>query len=1093
MNTDKFSTISIQRLYNLTFTENDVIFGIPKELFFKPEISHPFRFTRFGKLLETPVGVAAGPQTQMAQNIISAWLCGARYIELKTVQTLDELEISKPCIDMQDEGYNCEWSQELKIHESFDEYLNAWIMIHILRHKFGWKGELGTIFNMSVGYNLEGILNKNVQWFFDKMKNCKAEKIEKINLLKPLYHEIVNIDIPDCISDNITLSTMHGCPPEEIEKIAAYLISEKKLHTTVKLNPTLLGAEQLRKILNHDLEYNITVPDIAFEHDLKYPDSLKIINSLQKKAAQAGVFFGLKLTNTLEVENKKDVFPPNEKMMYMSGRALHPISINVAAKLQAEFNGALDVSFSAGADCFNISDIVACGLKPVTVSSDLLKPGGYGRLKQYIEELSADFKNSGANSNEDFIVKHNGKTKEVNQAALENLKAYAENVVHNEAYKEPLFFKPNIKTTRNLYSFDCIKAPCVDTCPTHQDIPEYLYWVAQDNPENAYKVILRTNPFPSVLGMVCDHMCQTKCTRVNYDSNLLIREVKRFVTENAKSEAELTPQPKNGLKVSVIGAGPSGLSCAYFLALAGFEVNVYETKAMAGGMVADAIPAFRLTKEAIEKDIKRIEKHGVKIHYSSKINSQKFEELKNSNDYIYIAAGAQKAKVFGIEGSDVKGVLDPLVFLSDIKHCKDPIVGKKIAVIGGGNTAMDVARTVLRVAGNDGKVTIIYRRTKNEMPADFEEVKAVLDEGIEILELTIPERVISENGKATSLVCSRMELTGKDESGRAKPVKVANSEFTLSFDTIIPALGQDLDIDFVDVSLLKSVNKSYETAIPNVFIGGDAYRGASTIVKAVADGRLTAENIITKASKQKHILHFTTDKNLNFKELISKRAKRQFGFKVEEVKAAKKNFDIVIPSLSRKDAVAEASRCLYCDEICNVCVSVCPNRANYSFTTTPAAIQLYKAEQINGKVEIKEDKIFNIDQKYQVLNISDFCNECGNCTTFCPTNGAPYKDKPKFYLTKNSFDSAPKGYFISKAENQKTIQFKDEEETKSLTLQNDKYFYESKNVKAEFAIGDFKLLNVNFIAKTEKSVHFTKVAEMKILLEGAEKLYFVES
>lgn len=1090
MNTDKFSTISLQRLFKLTFASDDVIFGITKELFFIPESNQPFRFTRFGKLLETPIGVAAGPQTQMAQNIISAWLCGARYIELKTVQTLDELEISKPCIDMQDEGYNCEWSQELKIHESFDEYLNAWIMIHILRHKFGWKGELGTIFNMSVGYNLDGILNKNVQWFFDKMQNCKTEKLEKINSLKSLYPEIVNIDIPDCISDNITLSTMHGCPPDEIEKIAAYLITEKKLHTTVKLNPTLLGAEKLRQILNHDLEYKITVPDIAFEHDLKYPDSIKIINSLQKKAKEAGVFFGLKLTNTLEVVNQKDVFPPNEKMMYMSGRALHPISINVAAKLQTEFKGELDISFSAGADCFNISDIVACGLKPVTVSSDLLKPGGYGRLVQYIDELSDDYKNLDAKNNEEFILKHNVKNNDVKNAALENLKSYSERVIHNEAYKEPLFFKPNIKTSRNLEAFDCIKAPCVDTCPTHQDIPEYLYWVAQNNPENAYKVILRTNPFPSVLGMVCDHLCQTKCTRVNYDNNLLIREVKRFVTENVKTETELIPNKKNGLTASIIGAGPSGLSCAYFLALAGFEVNVYETKTMAGGMVSDAIPAFRLTKEAIEKDIKRIEKLGVKIHYNSKIDSSKFEELRKSNDYVYIAAGAQKAKAFDIEGSNVSGILDPLNFLSDVKHCKIQKMSKNIAVIGGGNTAMDVARTAFRLCGHDGKVTIIYRRTKNEMPADIEEVKAVIDEGIEILELTAPEKIISENGHAKGLICSKMELSGKDDAGRPKPVKVKNSEFSIYFDTIIPALGQDLDIDFVDVNLLKADKKTYETQIKNVLIGGDAYRGAATIVKAVADGRMAAENIITKASKQKHIQSFATNKNLNFTELSVSRAKRKIGSKHEDIKGIKKNFDIVVPSLNRDNAVKEASRCLYCDELCNVCVTVCPNRANYSYTLKPIEIQLYKAETKNGKVTIIEDKILNIDQQYQVLNISDFCNECGNCTTFCPTNGSPYKDKPKFYLTSQSFEKAPIGYFISKTDSSKTIHFKDNDGIKTLTLQNGNYIYETKNVKAEFALNDFKLLNVNFISDIANIEYFSKAAEMKILLEGAEMLYF---
>ena len=240
---DKFYRIPIERLFKWIINEeaSGKIFGLYKKNLFTPDKSDPFRMNRYGRFLETPIGVAAGPQTQLAHNIIASWLCGARYIELKTVQTLDEIEVTKPCIDMEDEGYNCEWSQELKVHDSFDEYLNAWIVIHVLKHKFGWDTkEPGFIFNMSVGYDLEGILKPNVQWFFDKMHNCKDELEEKIEKLLPLYPDIKTINIPYHISDNITLSTMHGCPPDEIEKLGRYLIEERKLQTTIKLNPTLI-------------------------------------------------------------------------------------------------------------------------------------------------------------------------------------------------------------------------------------------------------------------------------------------------------------------------------------------------------------------------------------------------------------------------------------------------------------------------------------------------------------------------------------------------------------------------------------------------------------------------------------------------------------------------------------------------------------------------------------------------------------------------------------------------------------------------------------------------------------------------------------
>jgi len=219
---DRFSTISLRQLLSqiLKSHEKGQIFGIYRSQFFTPKPEDIFKTTMFGQLLETPVGVAAGPHTQMAQNIISAWLCGARYIELKTVQTLDKIEVSKPCIDIQDEGYNCEWSQELKIEESFDEYLKAWIVIHILRRKFGWSGDVGTIFNMSVGYDMAGILKDNVQWFFEKMADSHSEKQAMIDEIRDLYPAIDDIEIPDKISDNITLSTMHGCPPDEKKKSA---------------------------------------------------------------------------------------------------------------------------------------------------------------------------------------------------------------------------------------------------------------------------------------------------------------------------------------------------------------------------------------------------------------------------------------------------------------------------------------------------------------------------------------------------------------------------------------------------------------------------------------------------------------------------------------------------------------------------------------------------------------------------------------------------------------------------------------------------------------------------------------------------------
>lgn len=1088
---DKFYPVSVKQLLHIILKEYDKsqsIFGIPRELFFNPERNKKLLVEQFNQTIDSPIGVAAGPHSQMAQNIIAAWLMGARYIELKTIQTLDELEVSKPCIDMQDEGYNCEWSQELKIKESFNEYLNAWIIIHILNHKFGYRAEAGTIFNMSVGYNLEGILKDNVQWFFNKMNDCTDELHQKINEIKVLYPEITKIKIPAQISNNITLSTMHGCPANEIESIAGYLLNEKKLHTYVKLNPTLLGPEKLREILNKTLGFKTEVPDIAFEHDLKYPDALNIIKSLQETAKNKNLQFGLKLTNTLESVNNKSVFGEQVDMMYMSGRALHPVSIHVAQKLQQEFNGNLQLSFSAGADAFNISEILSCGFKTVTVCSDILKPGGYMRMNQYVDELSKALESNKANTIPEYI-KSNASIEDLKKASLINLEKYSKKVLNLKHYKREYIQSPDIKTNRELGYFDCISAPCKDTCATNQDIPDYMYYTSANQFGKAYEVILKTNPFPSITGMVCDHLCQNKCTRINYDESLLIREVKRFISE--QDEVKPDTASKNNIKVAVIGAGPSGLSCAYYLALAGFSVEVFEANSKAGGMVQYAIPGFRLTNEAIEKDFKRVTDLGVEIHYNTKVDKTKFEFLKETFNYLFIGVGAPVSAPIELEGIESKGVIDSLTFLFKAKKNEKTGIGKNVIIIGGGNTAMDAARTAYRLVRNEGKVTIVYRRTINEMPADQGEIKAVLEEGMEIMELTAPEKVINENGEVKALLCSRMKSGEKDSSGRQKPIKIEDSEFEIPCDTIIPAIGQSLDIDFIQNELLKANTENYKTQIENIFIGGDALRGAATAIKAIGDGRKAAGQIIFKAEIDFKIRKPKNGKNFSKKELMLKRAIRKYAPEVKELEITdRKNFKLISETLDSVKAIEEAGRCLQCDEICNICTTVCPNFANYSYEIEPVKIQLQKAiVDEKGDISITNDGFFEIRQKYQILNIANFCNECGNCNTFCPTNSAPYKEKPKVYLTKSSFEKATGGFYAEESITGKKIIHKDLTNQESLLETGDVYIYSSSKAIVQLNKIDFKIIDVQFINHA-REIHLHQASQMSILLKGIKNLVF---
>ena len=1085
MNKD-FSPISIRQLLRqiLISLKDDSIFGIYDNLFFTPQKDDVFKTTIFDQNIETPIGVAAGPHTQMAQNIISAWISGARYIELKTVQTLDEIDVSKPCIDIQDEGYNCEWSQELTIKESFYEYLKAWIIIHILRDKFGWNKELGTIFNMSIGYDLAGIKNANVQWFLNKMSDCSKEKNELISEIKIIYPKIRDIEIPNKISNNVTLSTMHGCPSNEIESIGKYLIEEKRLHTFVKLNPTLLGKSKVREILNQKLGYETTVSDIAFGHDINYESAVEVILSLQRSAKINNVFFGVKLTNTLESTNHKNVF--DSESMYMSGKALHPISIAVARKLRNDKRiKNLNISFCGGVDAFNIAEILACNLHPITVCSDLLKPGGYSRLLQYLDKIKNAFSENNAKNISEYILKEANKNN-LFSAANSNLNEYANKIVNENYYRST---ETNIKTERDLTDFDCIKAPCIGTCPTHQDIPNYMHWTAEREFGKALRTILGTNPFPNVTGMVCDHLCQTKCTRINYDNSLLIRGIKRFVAENVDNENVEYSGESIRKSVSIIGAGPSGLTAAFYLKSAGFDVDVFETKEFAGGMLADAIPHFRLSESALLTDITNIKKLGVNIKTSVKIDKQKFENIRKNSDFVYIATGAQNSKEVPIQGNNVKnGLLDALEFLSSVRQNRTVELGKNILVLGGGNTAIDTARTAKRFVNENGKVTIVYRRTRNEMPADKDEIREAVDEGIEIVELTLPSKIISSDDKVKKLICNKMKLEGVDSSGRPKPIEIKNSDFGILTDTIIPAFGQSIAIDFVDNKLLKVINsKTNETKMENVFIGGDAYRGASSVIKAIADGRKIAEVIIEKVSvNNENLENIFTREKLTRKQLQEKRSKRIFGIQQKEIPVSKRGKDQIVEiSLTENEAINEASRCLLCDEICDVCVSVCPNRANYSYEVKPFQLQLQKATNDNGKIKIEDDGIFKIEQKYQVLNIDNFCNECGNCETFCPTAGKPYKDKPKVYLDRKSFDRGEKGYFLDTD----VLFYKLDKEI--YTLQKDSNFYNFQSEKF-FAKLDKNDLSINKIKFKNRRINkiSTKIAvEMKIIMYAIRKLY----
>lgn len=976
----RMKTLPVKNLLQWIFRElnsQKSIFGIPESKFFRKRNKNLYKFDKY--LLETPFGPAAGPHTQLAQNIIASFLAGGRFIELKTVQILDELEIAKPCIDVADEGYNVEWSQELSLEQSFEEYLKAKLIVELLNSCFDFSlcRFSTTVFNMSVGYDLKGIKSEKINSFIEKMKRPQStvqyyeylneiyRSYQETDFLKKYLNESLKefFDVPlNSVSDSVTLSTMHGCPANEIEDIAKYLIIEKQLTTFIKLNPTLLGYERVREILDR-LGYNyIKIKRESFEKDLKLEEAIPMIKRLIELAKKNSITFGIKLSNTLGVVNTKQTLPGDE--MYLSGRALFPLTINLAYELAKEFPDDLIISYSGGANINNASKIVDAGIFPVTFATELLKPGGYLRLTQIVNSVEND-------SNE--IIK----TPKVN---LEKLKELCDEALESPYYKKDFKEIEVVKINKDLPAFDCYIAPCEVICPIHQDVSEYVYLTSQGRFQEAFEVIIEKNPLPHITGYICDHQCMTKCNRWDYDFPVLIRDLKKFAVENAfeeylkkfKSNSE---KNKNGIKIAIIGAGPSGLAAAYFLSRAGFKVTIFEKTNKAGGTVRHTIPQFRIPQEVIDKDVEFIQKHGVEIIYNSPFDL-KIDQLKNKGfKYIFIGIGAEIPNELKLNFKN-ENVFDALDFLKRFNKKEKIKLGRNVIVVGGGNSAMDAARAAKRIEEVEN-VTIVYRRTIKYMPADKEELNAALEDGIKILELLQPVEFDGEQ-----LKCQKMVLSDFDEDGRQKSIPVENEFIYLNADTIITAIGEKTDLNFLIMNQIKLDEKNKiiidpetnETSIKNVFVGGDALRGPSTVIESIADGKKVAEAILKREK-----IRFDFELKKNFKKEMLEMIDNKRGIV---------NFDL---SLNIKEL---AERCLLCDVICNKCVEVCPNRANLAI---PFDNEIFK-------------------DKFEIIHIDSICNECGNCETFCPYNGKPYKNKLTIFTDYLEFfnSSSPGFIFIDK-------------------------------------------------------------------------------
>jgi NADPH-dependent glutamate synthase beta subunit-like oxidoreductase/NAD-dependent dihydropyrimidine dehydrogenase PreA subunit len=477
-------------------------------------------------------------------------------------------------------------------------------------------------------------------------------------------------------------------------------------------------------------------------------------------------------------------------------------------------------------------------------------------------------------------------------------------------------------------------SPCKVECPAHIDVQGYVNLVAKGNFEEALQLIKLTSPFPSICGRVCHHPCESECNRDQIDEPVGIHSVERFLADmDMKADKRYMPEikAKKKEKVAIVGSGPAGLTCAYYLTQEGYKVTIFEKAQVLGGMLTMGIPSYRLPRKIVEAEIQLIRDMGVKMKTGVEVGKDRTVGQLREDGFnaFFIGIGAQESIRLGIEGENLEGVYSGLEYLRQLNLGKPMRLGEKVAVIGGGNAAMDAVRSARRLGSE--KAFIIYRRSLEEMPSRPEEIRECREEKIPIKILTQPVRFIGKNGHVNAIECIKMRLTDPDKSGRRKPEPIPGSEFRVKVDAVITALGQESDwccltkecacrltewgAMYVDPLTLQSED-------PDIFAGGDAVRGPQSIVEAIADGRQAAISINRYLSGQD--LRLGRDRELTVikepqKEKYDPAARAQMPYL--EPQRRVKNFSEVQKGFAKKVAVQEAKRCISCG---TCCVQACP-------------------------------------------------------------------------------------------------------------------------------------------------------------------------
>ncbi len=519
------------------------------------------------------------------------------------------------------------------------------------------------------------------------------------------------------------------------------------------------------------------------------------------------------------------------------------------------------------------------------------------------------------------------------------------------------------------------------------------------------------------------------------------------------------------------------------LARAGVAVEIFEARDQAGGMVTDVIPRFRLEPGHFARDLARIEDLGVRIHYGQHVDTARFRQLREAFDGVFVAVGAQADRALDIPGEDRPGVEPALAFLAAAR--RDP--GRRLdgitVVIGGGNSAMDAARTAVRQAGADARVHLVYRRTARQMPADPDELQAVRAEGVVVHELRAPLAIESRRGRL-ALVCQVMRLGEADASGRPRPEPLDGVTAVFPADRIVPAVGQTVVCDFVDPSLGETARDDAARGLGGVWLGGDMRRGPADLVTALGDGRRAAEAMLRGFG-------LPVPSTATARTPLPEAARQEQAARLvaprrpaERLPTGPGDFGLALGELDEESARAEAARCLACDLVCDVCVTVCPNRANVSWTAAPVQLPLVAVLPADGGFSTVPDGVFAVTQARQTLHVADFCNHCGNCTTFCPTAGQPFLDKPRFALSDASWALEDDIHRLEREGEAVRLRRRRAGREQTLTRHDGRYVWETDDAVTELDARTFAVRRVRFLRRPARGFTLRDAAAMAVLLDA---------